>query len=112
MRTCKLAKERLLLVLRESSSVDIDGDGVVAFSDFLILSSNFGQEVDGHRLGDIDCDGAVRFSDFLILADNFGDTPNESVSVPEASSKLLIPQLFLFLLLYQRTGIGIPDGPK
>ncbi len=86
-----------------SSGGDLDGNGVVTFSDFLILSSNFGQEVDGHRLGDIDCDGAVRFSDFLILADNFGDTPNESVSVPEASSKLLMYQLFLFLLLYQRT---------
>ena len=59
---------------------DIDGDGNVAFSDFLILSDNFGNDVVNHELGDIDCDGSVQFSDFLTLSDNFG---REVVSVPE-----------------------------
>lgn len=49
---------------------DIDGNGVVEFADFLILSSNFGKETDQ---GDLNSDGRVDFADFLLLADNFGN---------------------------------------
>ena len=49
---------------------DIDGNGVVEFADFLILSNNFGQETDQ---GDLNGDGTVDFADFLLLADNFGN---------------------------------------
>ena len=53
---------------------DIDGDGSVGFSDFLVLSANFGQTVDVGTGGDIDGDGNVAFSDFLVLSANFGQT--------------------------------------
>jgi hypothetical protein len=53
---------------------DIDGDGEVGFSDFLILSDNFGNEVEPGTDGDIDGNGVVDFTDFLILSDTFGDT--------------------------------------
>lgn len=68
---------------------DTDGDGDVAFADFLNLSANFGNE--GTYLdGDLDCDGNVTFSDFLILSANFGQTTNETLhSVPEPSSGTL-----------------------
>ena len=52
---------------------DIDGDGEVGFADFLILSSNFGNEETSYANGDIDLSGEVDFADFLILADNFGN---------------------------------------
>ena len=52
---------------------DIDGDGQVAFSDFLILSRNFGTAA-AQSGGDIDCDGQVAFGDFLILSRNFGQS--------------------------------------
>lgn len=54
---------------------DVDGNGEVAFNDFLILSKNFGQKVD-HAFadGDIDGDGQVGFADFLALSQNFGST--------------------------------------
>lgn len=53
---------------------DIDGDGIVGFSDFLILSENFGQDVEPGTLGDIDGNGTVEFADFLVLSETFGDT--------------------------------------
>jgi hypothetical protein len=56
------------------SNGDIDGDGQVAFSDFLILSRNFGAADATHAIGDIDCDGEVGFSDFLVLSRNFGES--------------------------------------
>lgn len=52
---------------------DADGDGEVAFPDFLILASNFGNE-GSFEDGDFDHDGFVSFSDFLVLARNFGST--------------------------------------
>jgi len=62
---------------------DIDGDGCVAFSDFLILSANFGMP--GTKdTGDIDGDDLVEFSDFLLLSGNFGKKLNGSASVPES----------------------------
>lgn len=48
---------------------DIDGNGLVEFADFLILSSNYGKETDE---GDLNGDAVVNFADFLILADNYG----------------------------------------
>ena len=51
---------------------DANADGQVGFDDFLILSGNFGQQVDGAFLdGDFDADGTVSFADFLILSANF-----------------------------------------
>ena len=52
---------------------DADGDGAVAFSDFLILAGNFGGE-GSFEEGDFDGDGTIGFSDFLVLAANFGST--------------------------------------
>ena len=72
---------------------DLDGSGVVDFSDFLTLSANFGQEADAAG-GDIDCSGTVAFADFLVLSANFGQTVG-AASVPEPSGVLLL--LFGFL---------------
>ena len=55
---------------------DADGDGKVAFADFLILSANFGKQVDAVWAdGDFNEDGRVEFADFLILSENFGESP-------------------------------------
>ena len=51
---------------------DVDLNGEVAFDDFLVVSVNFGQQVDGWAQGDFDCDGVVSFADFLQLSVNFG----------------------------------------
>ena len=50
---------------------DIDGDNEIGFSDFLILSGEFGASSPGIQ-ADLDCDGSIGFSDFLILSGNFG----------------------------------------
>ena len=53
---------------------DADGDGTVGFTDFLILSNNFGLQAGATLFdGDFDGNGAVNFSDFLILSNNFGE---------------------------------------
>ena len=52
---------------------DIDGDGVIGLSDFLVLSSNFGLvAANGMSDGDLDGNGVVDFGDFTRLSANFG----------------------------------------
>ena len=51
---------------------DLDGDGEVGFSDFLILSANFGRQVAARSEGDVNEDGVVDFTDFELLRDTFG----------------------------------------
>lgn len=72
-----------------NSQGDLDGNGVVEFADFLVLSNNFGNEVADHTLGDVDCNGTVEFSDFLALSANFGATTGEPAAVPEPSGRAL-----------------------
>ena len=62
-----------LVSQNDLSPGDTDGDGIVSFSDFLVLSANFGQQDALHSDGDFDGDGEVSFADFLILSSNFGD---------------------------------------
>ena len=70
---------------------DLDGDGSVAFGDFLVLSNNFGQSVSTYGEGDIDCDGTVAFGDFLVLSNNFGQSLGAGVaSVPEPTTGVAI----------------------
>ena len=52
---------------------DLDGNGIVEFKDFLILSSNFGTEVDAaFAEGDVDGNGTVDMADFLLLSAEYG----------------------------------------
>jgi hypothetical protein len=51
---------------------DANGDNLVDFADFLILSGQFGQELVGYDGGDFDLDGVVGFADYLILSAAFG----------------------------------------
>ena len=53
-------------------TADIDGDLLVSFADFLILSFNFGRSDATRDEGDIDGDRVVTFADFLILSQDFG----------------------------------------
>ena len=69
---------------------DLDGNGTVEFADFLTLSANFGNAVEGHEQGDIDCSGTVEFADFLVLSANFGNTVGGAESVPEPSGLALL----------------------
>ena len=68
-----------LMVMRHGPPLarngDIDGDGDVDFSDFLLFTSAFGTmegEPGYNPAADLDGDGAVVFSDFLIFVSAFG----------------------------------------
>ena len=53
---------------------DINGDSEVNFSDFLVLSANFGSSTDNGLIdGDLDGDGEVGFTDFLLLSADYGN---------------------------------------
>ena len=67
------------IVIRHESPLarngDMDRDGDVDFSDFLLFTSAFGTmegELEYNPSADLDGDGAVVFSDFLIFASAFG----------------------------------------
>lgn len=82
---------------------DIDGNGMVAFADFLILAENFGANAGvDHTDGDIDCNGEVAFADFLILAENFGAEVGQASAVPEPASGLLAMLATLVLLTFRK----------
>lgn len=83
---------------------DFDGDGTVAFSDFLTLSTNFGSETDSYADGDANCDGSVSFADFLTLSDNFGESlaASSTQAVPEPASSLGLLLLTLLSLVVCR----------
>ena len=69
---------------------DLNGDGQVAFTDFLDLANNFGATEANYTQGDIDLDGTVAFLDFLAFANNFGKSASAAAAaVPEPSSLLL-----------------------
>ncbi len=68
-----------LIVVRQAPSqtrsADLNGDGNVDFSDFLLFAAAFGtsEGVPGYNAAaDLDGDGTVAFSDFLIFANAFG----------------------------------------
>ena len=67
---------------------DIDGNGEVAFSDFLVLSANFGQDSPLYSDGNIDLEGGIAFADFLVLSSNFGNVA--AAAVPEPSGVTLV----------------------
>ena len=59
---------------KRTLTADLDGNGLVDFSDFLKISFNFGNEVDAvFADGDVNGDGAIDFDDFVILSGEFGN---------------------------------------
>ena len=80
---------------------DVDGDGRIGFSDFLILSANFGLDVDSHEQGDVDCDGVVSFGDFIVQSAWFGKWTPGVLAVPEPSGLALASVATLGLLLHR-----------
>ena len=78
---------------------DFNGDGSVAFDDFLRLSANFGDQVSSYIDGDVDCSGTVDFDDFSALAINFGkgvDCSVAAVPEPSAIALMLVGLLVVF----------------
>ena len=85
-------------------SPDIDGNGAVEFSDFLVFSATFGQS--GVSLpADIDCSGTVDFTDFLLISNSFGQSVATS-SVPEPNATALAFSFFVLASLGRRTRSG------
>ena len=83
---------------------DLDGQGGVAFPDFLILSANFGQaDKIKYTEGDIDGMGGVAFPDFLALSANFGQSAGgAAAAVPEPASMTVLALGGMLLCLARR----------
>lgn len=103
-------------VLRSIGSVagDLDGDGAVDFSDFLMLSQNFGTQDADYTSGNIDLVGEVDFSDFLIFSLNFGfNGPTHIATIPEsASANMRVAALVVCVVFCHRTRTKRGNGQK
>lgn len=88
---------------------DADLNNVVDFTDFLLLSSHFG-EAGGWNSGDFDGDGEVTFTDFSVLSNNFGAKKLTAVPEPNWSLELLLLMLLL-LPSSRRKGRRRPSAP-
>lgn len=96
------ARDAVLEVLNALPG-DLNGDGEVAFGDFLTLSANFGAETASYSEGNIDLTGAVDFTDFLTLSSNFGQTPAAAAAaVPEPGGTVPIMVAVTCLVLSRR----------
>ena len=86
---------------------DADLDGQVQFTDFLLLSSNFGMPGEWGN-GDFDDSGDVAFGDFLILSQHFNQSMSPGLrpaTVPEPSGFLLI--VVAMATLGRRRSVGL-----
>ena len=83
---------------------DLDGNGEVSLADFLILSTNFGQDLPRYSDGNIDLKDGVGFADFLSLSRNFGKTPARGSAVPEPNGLAMISLGLLGAILRNRRG--------
>lgn len=97
--------------LRHADTVvgDVDLNGSVEFSDFLVLSSRFGTPSSGWTRGDFDCNGRTEFADFLALSQNFGVTSSTTAShtVPEptgSGTAVLVFWLVFWSTVHVRIG--------
>jgi|GEM_PF-4220937 len=92
-------------VVRSIGSVlgDLDGDGTVAFSDFLTLSRNFGTAAPSYTAGNIDLVEGVAFPDFLTLSRNFGRVGEiQLATTPEPRSAHCMAVTFFLAVIYHR----------
>ncbi len=76
---------------------DANEDGTTNFSDYLVISQNFGSTGSGDMwtAGDFNFDGAVNFSDYLALSQNFGGTRGGAVPEPVSLALLGLGALLL-----------------
>ena len=93
-------------VLRAIGSIqgDLDGNGRVEFSDFLILSRNFGTDETSYAAGNIDLVDGVGFTDFLALSRNFGPVNGARLAnIPEPGGRYSVAfMVILFLICHRR----------
>ena len=64
--------ETLVRDILQTEFGDADLDGDVDFTDFVVLSTNFGSADASWSTADFDGDRLADFSDFVILGGNFG----------------------------------------
>jgi hypothetical protein len=82
---------------------DLNGNGDIAFSDFLVLSANFGDATKtAYTEGDVDLSGGPGFPDFLVLSANFGKTAGATAAVPEPTGMELLNLAVVLLLVLRR----------
>ncbi len=60
---------------------DANGDGKIAFTDYIVLEGHFGKTGAVYADGDFNGDGVVNFKDYIILEGNFGQSAPEPVTL-------------------------------
>jgi len=73
---------------------DFDGDGAVAFADFLLFGQQFGLASEGSTFDArfaLNADGAINFADFVSFAFSFGATGDGPPATPDYALYVLDP---------------------
>ena len=95
----ELRDQAFWLHFSENTVGDANLDGAVGFSDFLVVSANFGKASTWSG-GDFTADGVVAFDDFLALSRNFESATIASVPEPRSGPAAIL--LFALWLLSAR----------
>ena len=93
-----IAERDAVLAALNTLPGDLDGDGDVAFDDFLELATNFGKDPATYSEGNVDLVGGVAFLDFLELATNFGQVAAAAEAVPEPNGVVILTVGVVMLL--------------
>ena len=97
-----------LLAAEQTLDGDTDGDGVVDFNDFLVVSANFNKSVTGGNSdGDFDDNGVVDEADFLLLSENFGRRTTERI--PLAAELPPPPEVATVDIIFEQS---VEDGEQ
>ena len=104
-RTIKPIDEAMLeTAYQYDMAPDPNGDGVVNFSDLLILAQHYGQTNANFLVGDFNGDNAVNFSDLLVLAQHYGLT---LASTPDVAMLASVPEPAVFGLVLAACAVAL-----
>ncbi len=101
--------QRVVVTIYPPNRADIDNDGLVGFSDFLVLSRNLGRTQATSQEGDLNGDQQVMFEDFLIYS---METQTPAPLEPEADPPTAFEEFLVISRNFGSTDATADEGDR